>query len=226
MVAIRVHAIRAIGAIRDDENAPLLLARLQAETDPGLGMAYASALGNLGETAAVPALLTLLHTMQNEGARMELALDLARIVGDERQFVQLVRQTRTDAGTALCNAMHAFKKTIVRVQQKGKAQHLTQAIPDMQVVIDNVARCADQWAADEQVAAMRLTGQLADTLATCCPVEPVNLVLRACAEQLAEPEERRMVYVLLAVHILKQVMLAEQQERHVEYHSTDDVSAN
>src|SRR5690606_35486781 len=45
--SIQAHSARALGALGNPEIIPVLLDRLERETDKGLQMAYASALGNL-----------------------------------------------------------------------------------------------------------------------------------------------------------------------------------
>ena len=118
-LSIRAHSARALGALHDITVVPLLLERLAHEQDKGLQMAYASALGNMHAAEAVPALLLLLHNTTNEGARLELALSIARIIGDEHYFIQLVRQTRSDMGTAVAQALNTFKR---RLEPCRKAQ--------------------------------------------------------------------------------------------------------
>ena len=201
--SIRTHAIRALGAMGDAESVPHLLASLPLETDLGLCMAYASALGNLGVTEAIPQILKLLETMENEGARTELALDLARIVGNEAEFVQLVRQTRADAGTTLCNVMSALHKGLAHTPQKGNRASLPNEASATANLVELLTRCADQWAADQQKAAIYSTRQIAQLLAPSCRTQPVSEVLTTCIEQLATPGDDKMVYVLLIAHLLK-----------------------
>ncbi len=100
----------ALGALGDREVAPLLLERLTKEEDKGLQMAYASALGNLQWVEATTKLLQLLAETENTGARLELALTLARIVGGEHNFVTLLRQVRSDPGTATAQALTTYRK--------------------------------------------------------------------------------------------------------------------
>ena len=73
-----------------------LLERLKTETDKGLRIAYASALGNLQFAEAIPALLDILATTENEGARMELALALARVIGGDNSALAHVLLHKLD----------------------------------------------------------------------------------------------------------------------------------
>jgi MFS family permease len=110
--SIQVQAIRALGALNDEQALPMLLDGFRQEEDKGLLMAYASSMGKLGAVEAVPELLQLLHEFENEGARLELALALARLVGAEHYFIQLVRQVRADPGTAIAVAVSNLRKEL------------------------------------------------------------------------------------------------------------------
>jgi MFS family permease len=110
--SIQVHCARALGTLGDTSIKPLLLERLEAETDKGLRIAYSSALGSLRAAEAIPSLLDVLDNTVNEGARLELALALARIVGQEHQFIRLLRQYRQDRATAVYQMMMTVKRRL------------------------------------------------------------------------------------------------------------------
>jgi MFS family permease len=115
-LSIRAHAARALGALHDRTMIPELRKRLAVETDKGLMMAYASALGNMRAEEAVADLLALLDQMENSGARLEVALSLARIMGEEHVFVSLLRQMRADQDTTIAQALGNFRRHIERVR--------------------------------------------------------------------------------------------------------------
>jgi HEAT repeat protein len=112
--SIQAHSARALGALGDQEIVPEMIKRLATETDKGLLMAYASALGKLHAIQATDQLLTLFYNTTNPGARREMALCLARLVGDEHHFITLMRNLREDLGTAAAQAVTAFKKKVDR----------------------------------------------------------------------------------------------------------------
>jgi MFS family permease len=126
-LSIRAHAARALGALHDRTMIPELRKRLQVEQNKGLLMAYASALGNMRAEEAIYDLLGLLDRTENPGARLELALSLARIVGQEHVFVQLLRQMREDQDTATAQALGDFRRHIerVRILSRERVQELT-----------------------------------------------------------------------------------------------------
>ncbi len=80
-----------------------------------------------GPTEAIGDLLALLNRMQNPGARLELALSLARIVGDEHVFVGLLRQMREDQDTATAQALGNFRRHIERVRILSR-EHLQELV--------------------------------------------------------------------------------------------------
>jgi hypothetical protein len=99
--SIRTHCARALGMIGDRQIIPELHERLKNETKISLKVAYASALANLGATAAIPTLLEKLNEIRNKKARMDITLSLAKMISDENHFVTLVRGCNTDPNTTL-----------------------------------------------------------------------------------------------------------------------------
>lgn len=120
--SIRAHSARALGALGDVSVAEELLVRLREEPDKGLQMAYASALGNLRHTPATAIVLGLLATTANEGARLELALTLARLLGDEHHFIALLRSVRNDPATGVAQAVTGYKRRLANVVRAGSEQ--------------------------------------------------------------------------------------------------------
>jgi HEAT repeat protein len=188
--SVRAASARALGALGDLEIAPELLARLRNEPDKGLQMAYASALGNLHYTQATATLLDVLHTTENEGARMELALTLARIVGDEHHFIQLVRSVRADPGTATAQALNAFKRRLERsADENAEAVRL-------------LTDCTDCLAHAD----LDRGGSLLSALIRSLPANHFNppgmLILEECASRLEEFYAQHIEYLLLALHTM------------------------
>jgi HEAT repeat protein len=187
--SVRAHTVRALGTLRDSELSTVLLERFRAETDHGLRMAYASAMGKLGVMEATGPILEFLRSRDEPGARLELALILARLIGGEEQFIQLWRHTRGEAGTGLSQATTALQRRAERLPLlNGQAQHL--------------GRCADAFARGQ-------LDQAAEHLRTALDhvdFDQINetraQVLRECAVQLAQYKAARQEYVLLALHAL------------------------
>lgn len=187
--SIRGHSARALGALGDKEITPELLARLESEQDKGLQMAYASALGNLCATEAVPQLLELLATTSNPGARLELALSLARLVGDEHQFIHLLRSVRGDPGTAMSQAVSAYRKKA----EKAKVEP---------AVLAQLDATADQLARGDLVGGEQALGEVIRHLPPEEFTSTGAAILAGCAAQLAQPEPS-YDHALLALHTLQ-----------------------
>jgi Na+/melibiose symporter-like transporter len=188
--SIQAHCARALGTLGDYEIAPLLLERLEHESDKGVQMAYASALGKLKAEEGVSQLLSLLKKMENEGARMELALSLARLVGDESPFIRVAREARVDMGTAMSQAVITFKKTIGKDWLDGEL---------LSVIND----CADRFARDDMDQGIILLSRFIELLPSDRFNETSATILRECASRMAECGSARLEYILLALHVIE-----------------------
>jgi hypothetical protein len=161
-----------------------LLRRLEIEPDHGLRVAYASALGQLRAEAALAPLLHLLDEEMDTAVRLELALALARLLGEEHHFVQLVRQTRSNAGTVLAQELLAVSKKLPKE-------------------VDDAAlrSCAVVWSQEEVEAGIADFGRFLQSLP---PVNgPQQILLAECQQRLAA-DASRLEYVLLALLVLNQ----------------------
>jgi len=168
---------------------PELLERLNAETDKGLQMAYASALGNLGAKEATSKLLQLLEAMNNPGAAMELALSLARIAGSEHSFITLARGVRTDDGTTMSQAITAFRR-LAEAALSPEALDLAQT-------------CADRMARNNLEEGAHLVSDLLQALPADHFSEQGRQILDACAARLGRQDQTlRVEYIILALHVL------------------------
>jgi HEAT repeat protein/predicted MFS family arabinose efflux permease len=187
--SIQAHCARSLGSLGDTKIVPTLLERLRIEEDRSLKIAFASALGALGAEQATADLLDLLYNSQDENARMELALSLARIVGNEQHFVQLWRHMRTEPGTSGSQVVALVKRRIGRATSD----------PTLLAAIDDTAEALarddpDRGAASLSVTILRLPTDMLD--------ENLARILYACAERLGELGASRMEYLLLALHAM------------------------
>jgi HEAT repeat protein/Na+/melibiose symporter-like transporter len=193
--SIRAQSIRALGALEDAEMGPVFLEQLRAEMEPGgdkgLQMAYASSLGKLGMTEAVDDLLKLLRTFENRGARLEVALSVARLHGEEHYFVHLTRQMRTDPGTATALALEGIRKQFMKKTDWDEE------------LVDLGARCSDALAHNDIDQGAALLGGLLARLPLDSVFDPVSAaILRECAARLIQYGSGRMEYLALALHTL------------------------
>jgi MFS family permease len=184
--SIRAHCARTLGTLRDSEMIPLLMQRLEVEPDKGLQIAYSSALGNLHAKEGVGLVGRILWQTENDGARIELTLALARIVGEEHHFIRLLRHFRQDKGTAASHALLFIRKHVNGEVDTDVERQLHE--------------CADAFAREEFQRATPMLSQLI----SCIPqdkFEPaVQTVLKDSAERMT-PERKE--YIILALHTLE-----------------------
>jgi hypothetical protein len=188
--SIRDHCARALGALNDQDVIPLLLERLESESDVGLQMAYASALGNLRAEKATQPLLALLESVHNAGARRELALSLARIIGNEQNFITLLRQVRGDMGTTI-------SQNVTMLARKASKSH-----PDKHELHAVLHACADAFARQQLDKGAALLSKAMRLWPDTAVHTPTYAILHACADQLDALGITHEEYILLALHTL------------------------
>ena len=107
---LQARSARALAALGDRDSIPIFFGHLRSPENDMLRIAYASALGTLGETRAVGELLDFLATAREEAIREELALAVARILGSEGDYIRLWRGVRGDFPTAVARAVSELRK--------------------------------------------------------------------------------------------------------------------
>jgi hypothetical protein len=119
-----------------------------------------------------------------------MTLDLARLVGDEHNFIQLDRQARKEPGTALAQVVLAVKK-------RAEAARL----PDAPLV-EALGQTASALAREDLAQGLALLAQFLHRM----PVDAFDVaprqILAECAAQLEQHGARRLEYVILALHTL------------------------
>jgi MFS family permease len=189
--SVQAHCMRSLGSLGDRTVIPLLVKRLATEEDVGLQMALASALGSLGATEAATRLLSLLGPAGSKDVRMEFALAVARLVGEEHSFIQLQRRVETDPGTAL-------SQEVTRLTGRLGRAHQTSV--EMELALDAAAEALAQEAVEEGIGL--LCGAL-EMLPPEQPGGPCGLVVQDCVAQMGKHGTARLEYVVLALHGLE-----------------------
>ncbi len=187
--SVQAHCARSLGTLGDHSVEPVLLSRLQDETDKGLRIAYASALGNLRSKAALDMLFRVLDSTENDGARLEVALSTARVVGAEHHFIRLLRRLRQDRGTTASQVMTAFKRKLDKA-----------ADADLQQLINE---CAERFASDQMDEGARLLSQIITQLPETNDDLVCRKVLVECAGKLRTLGIARFEYLPLALASLQ-----------------------
>ncbi len=116
--SVQGYSARALGTLGDQAVIPELLDRLGYEEDDGLVLAYGTALGRLAVVDALPVLLMKVAAAEDDAMRGELALAIARILGDERHYIQLARGMRGQPGTRGAQAVEAARRVLVRLHRQ------------------------------------------------------------------------------------------------------------
>ena len=188
--AIKAHCARALGILGDTSIVPELLRRLNADITPGLQMAYASALGSLQAQEGIKPILKLMRETENDGARMELALSLARIVGNEQEFIRLLRQMREDAGTNASQAVFALGRRWSVLRQDNA--ELDKLLPT----------CTEAFARNDLETGIQQLIQIIYLLPPDTYNAAVTAVLDECADQLTVQGMTRFEYLVLVFDLL------------------------
>ncbi len=211
--SVQAHCVRSLGTLGDREVAPLLVERLLAgDMDNGLQVAYASALGKLRVEAATGKLLALLRASPDRDSRMELALALARIIGDEQHFIQLLRDARAEPGTATSQAITSVKKKL------GECQIGNDELTGMLNV------CAEALAGDDLERGAALIGQVIRALLVdgSDSDNACKTILQDCAERLDEFGAERIEYIILALHTMNIALTQKPLEAFAHAFSVQD----
>jgi MFS family permease len=186
--SVQAHCARSLGNLGDHTVRPTLLDRLPGEEDVGLQLAYAAALGQLGATEAVDPLLALLRDSESKDARTEFTLALARLVGDEHDFIHLQRRAESEPGTVLSQAVTALRTRLARS---------THSSSELERALDTAA---DALARDDLPAGVDLLASALQQLPADRFAAPCDAVVRECATRLGEFGPERVEYILLALH--------------------------
>jgi MFS family permease len=193
--SVQVHCARSLGALKDPASTPLLLERLEGESDHGLQLAYASALGHLREARAVKRILEILSQCQDPTACGELALSLARIVGNEHGYIQLYRQMQDEPGSGLSRYV------------SGSQRYLRRMRIDSADIHDALNAGAQALAREDLETGTACILQASRLLLTQDLESACREILQACAWQFENDPTPRQVYLVLAVCTLSTVEL-------------------
>lgn len=190
--SIRAHCARALGTLGDESVAPQLLENLETEPDFSLLMAYGSSLGKLRVKEAIPKLLSLLAQCPDLETQQTTALAIGRIVGEEHNFIQLLRQAgSSDPGTALAQTITTLKKRL---------DGLDVGDTSLLEMLDATSGTFAKGELPQGVAQLRetITALPKDRFCEVC-----GAILEACHAQMGQYGAERLDYVVLALHTIQ-----------------------
>jgi hypothetical protein len=185
---IAAESGRALGQLGDAESIPELKKKMQAEPSMQLKAAYAAALGKLRATEIIPDLFRLLSEAKTEAIRVELALAIARIVGDERYFLQQWRALQSDFDTATAQAVLAMQKSARRA-----------GFGELDSVLEDCAKSFGARDVSDGVATLR---QVLEGVAIVEDDPTIKDAMQRCNQALAQAGDTRLDLILLSLHVL------------------------
>jgi HEAT repeat protein/Na+/melibiose symporter-like transporter len=188
--SVQAHSARSLGTLGDIGIAPLLIERMASEEDEALIVAYASALGQMGMVEAIEPILELIESITDEDERLELALALARIIGQERHYIQLWRNSGSDLGTSAAQALYALDTIMAKRQECADLRK-------------NVHESAQSFAHDDFGTAVVLLARALRELPTALYRPQAITILNSCATLLEDVGDSRIEYIILALHTLR-----------------------
>lgn len=184
--SIRAHSARSLATLGDRSVIATLRKRLAQEKDHGLRVAYAASLGQLQDAAVTPTLLTLLAQEEEPMAQAEIALALARLIGNENRYVHMLRQTRADLDTAA-------SQIVLGLSKKWPA------------LSESIAECARAFSLGQQDKAIAELVELTTTILEEPLPQPDYRIMQECLLRLPQFGKSRKEYLLLLLHGLSAV---------------------
>jgi HEAT repeat protein/sugar phosphate permease len=188
--SVRAHSIRSLGVLGDQASVPLALEGVAEESDVGMLLAYASMLGRMQVTEATDRLLALLASSPSRSSRREMALAVARLAGNENNFVTLLSQCDQEAGTALAQALLTLRKRLG--QGNAESSGFSGALE----------HCARTLARHEMAAGIDELAELLQTLPAEQQAPHVAAIVQEAARRMRQYGVERLEYPVLALHTL------------------------
>jgi len=187
---LRARSARALATLADTGSIPQIIELFRSEINPGLKIAYAQALGKMRSAAVLDEMLEFFQSLTDEMLKNEMALALARIVGDESRYIYLWRRLRFDFCTATGQQMLVIRKEMAAIEQ---------AHPEIAALAESAAL---DFAKEDIQNGLKLMIELIRAL----PYEsqnPVSSILSHCCGVLQSQGESRNEYILLALYCLE-----------------------
>ena len=142
---------------------------------------------------AIGPILEIMAQMENPGARLELALSLARMIGDETRFIRLSRRMQEDPGTVAARALTSLRAGLGLQRKGGKADD------PIQVAYDD---CVLAFSQDDLGYGARDLSKLIRALPRQRFPADIEQVLFACADSLENEGFDRSEMAVLALYAL------------------------
>ncbi len=195
---IAAESARALAQLDDVESIPVLVKKMSTEPNKQLKVAYASALGKLHAEEQLPELFALLCEAETNAERGEVGLAIARIIGDEKYYLQQWRSLQSNFDTATAQALMALRKSAKKAEMPA-----TEALLEI---------CANCFAASESQDAIDQLRRLLENVAGDESKPALREALLRCAAALDQCGSDRLDLTLLALHALDTALNQEPQD--------------
>jgi MFS family permease len=185
---LEANSARALALLGDSQSTPHFQDKLEQETNPRLRLAYVSALGRLRAAGSMELLFDLLQLAQSEVSRGEIGLAIARIIGDEKYYLQHWRSLHAEFNTSTAQALLAFQKPAGRCGM---------------VALEEVAEAsANSFASGDLSSGITTLRTMVQWMAASDLEETTAEVLHWCIDNLQVDGEKQEETILLALHAL------------------------
>lgn len=221
-VLLRARTARSLGMLGDRGSIAYLVKLLGEDEHQVLRVAYASALGHLRATEACEAIQAMLNTEQEQSTREELALTLARLVGDEKYYMRLWYRCRQDFDTAIAQAVQGIRSTARHTPwmnetrrhppgtagsgiEDGRAVGKSNTFTSDTDTISTAAllqQCAGMFAKGDSREGVQVLVASLEHILQYPHLQPAGTILADCTAHLHESGTERREYLLLALHVL------------------------
>ena len=188
---LRARSARALATLGDTESIPILLDYFRKETDPGVKIAYAQSFGKMHYVEATDEMIPFLASLEDEALRSEMALALARIIGNEPQYISLWRQMKKDHDTAIAMIILSLKSDLAKLGIN---------TVELKTLADNASAAFAHGDAEKGAF---LLADFVRAVSAQTTSQPVSIILYECAKRLKEFGSRRDEYILLSLHAAK-----------------------
>ena len=191
---LRARSARALATLADTNSIPTIAQLVRTETNHGIKIAYAQALGKMRSAVMLGEMLDFLQSLDDPSLRSEMALAIARIIGDESQYIYLWRQLRYDFATAAGQQMLVIRKEITEKTH-----------PEMASLADAAAIA---FASGDTKKGLNLLVSLMRVM----PVAPEGMygqILSHASSVIEAHTSKHNEYILLALFTLAEAMKAE-----------------
>ncbi|MFI4910027.1 MAG: MFS transporter [Sedimentisphaeraceae bacterium JB056] len=185
---LKARSARALATLGDKASIPLFIELFRSEEDPGLKIAYAQSLGKLRYPQIIDEMLEYLCSLEDPLIRSEMGLALARIIGNESDYISIWRQLKNDLETSAAKITLSLKSDVTN------SSFVDSELKDL------AAKTCNAFARADNEQAAKLMSELADSVSKKTGRKPVEKILQECSKKLKEFGLNRIEYIILGLY--------------------------